>query len=75
MPIRAAKLQQTIEMTNKFLSVFLKYFLNDAFMPSRARIYNKVYYIIYVYNLVVFGFQFSSEKLLILVNETIFSSS
>lgn len=42
MPIRAAKLQQTIGMTNKFLRVFLKYFLTDTFMPSRARIYNKV---------------------------------
>lgn len=39
MPIRAAKLQQTIGMTNKFLRVFLKYFLTDVFMPSRARIY------------------------------------
>ena len=41
MPIRAAKLQQTIGMTNKFLRVFLKYFFNDTFMLSRARIYNK----------------------------------
>lgn len=37
MPIRAAKLQQTIGMTNIFLRVFLKYFLTDV-LGTRARI-------------------------------------
>lgn len=38
MPIRAAKLQQTIGMTNIFLRVFLKYFLTTL-LCLHARVY------------------------------------